>query len=343
MSTHSNKAPHPPSTIKINSFTLATTLAAIAVIAASPCPSFVACDVRTWLTTGSLRQRTHFSQDARAKLVGSSHSGFNLLTLIPEPTSSCRSRHNKLSGAEMLRCIQTSALRAHAAFPLSHELPSPQGHVAQKPLLSLRGGFPSVNDKSALCSSASATAASAAFRTLTVSTFNVWCPLFKRIAGNSQRESGHPDLYLPRQRAIIDLLEEVRSARTVNFPSPHFLAQNCIGLCPILYQADLPVHGGAARRPASAGLGHSLPPGGRLPRKPLPPPPPAPRSTWTQPGRRLVRALTAAPVSGTPRAGARSADAARAELPGPRGPPRAAAAAVGKEGGGRGAVPAGTP
>jgi hypothetical protein len=207
MSAISNKTPHPPPTIKINNFALATTLAAIAVIAATPCPSFVACDVKTRQATGFPHQRPHFPQDIRATGNARLHAGLEFGSLSLELRPSHQGWQSK-TRMEMLRCMHSSALRFQTAVRTAYHQHCHSRHTAPQRLLALRGGFPSGSERSTSITAA-ASADTAPHRTLTVSTFNVWCPLFKRISGKSQRESVCPELYLPRQRAIIDLLEEV--------------------------------------------------------------------------------------------------------------------------------------
>ena len=40
---------------------------------------------------------------------------------------------------------------------------------------------------------------------LTVSTFNLLCPAYRRLAGESVREEAYPDVYMERNRAILEL------------------------------------------------------------------------------------------------------------------------------------------
>jgi mRNA deadenylase 3'-5' endonuclease subunit Ccr4 len=48
--------------------------------------------------------------------------------------------------------------------------------------------------------------------TLTVSTFNIWCPLFRRMHDeDASREAAHRELYMERNRKIIQLIDTLDS------------------------------------------------------------------------------------------------------------------------------------
>jgi hypothetical protein len=46
---------------------------------------------------------------------------------------------------------------------------------------------------------------------LKVSTFNIWCPLFRRTGHENEKESQHPEMYSRRMEGILEMIENVDS------------------------------------------------------------------------------------------------------------------------------------